>query len=64
MRSTSWVDEGGRLYWDGKRIEVTGRLTRWQAVGGFIVGAFIVLGAIGSCVQAWVAFYGWIHPVG
>jgi hypothetical protein len=28
------VDRNGRLYWDGKPVEVSRRLTFWQSVGG------------------------------
>jgi hypothetical protein len=46
------VDRNGRLYWDGKPVEVSRRLTFWQSVGAFIVGTFVVIGSVGSFLQA------------
>jgi hypothetical protein len=47
------VDDTGRLYWDGKPLEYSRRLTKWQTLGAFLVGAAVVLGAAASAVQAY-----------
>ena len=53
----SEVDRRGRLYWDGKPVEVSRRLTFWQTVGAFTVGTFIVIGGIGSFLQGWASYH-------
>jgi hypothetical protein len=58
------VDNNGRLYWDGKPVEVSRRLTRWQTFGAFVVGTFVVLGSIGSFVQGWSVYHDWACHVG
>ena len=50
------VDRSGRLFWDGKPLEVSRRLTFWQTVGAFTVGTFIVIGGIGSFLQGWASY--------
>jgi hypothetical protein len=50
------VDKEGRLYWKGKPVEISRRLTKWQTVGAFVVGFFVVIGGIGSCTQGWVSY--------
>ncbi len=52
------LDEHYRLYWDGKPVEMRYRLTFWQTIGAFVVGAFVVLGSVATGVQAWVALKG------
>jgi hypothetical protein len=51
------IDRDGRLYWDGKPVEVRRRisLSRAQVVGASIVAAFVVIGAIASAIQGAVA---------
>jgi hypothetical protein len=51
------IDHDGRLYWDGKPVEVRRRISmsRAQVVGASIVAAFVVIGAIASAVQGAVA---------
>lgn len=51
------IDRDGRLYWDGKPVEVRRRisLSPAQIVGVSIVAAFVVIGAIGSVLQGAVA---------
>ena len=51
------VDRNGRLYWDGKPVEVSRRLTFWQSVGAFIVGTFFVIGSVGSFLQGWTVYH-------
>ena len=46
------VDRNGRLYWDGKPVEVSRRLTFWQTVGAFTVGTFVVIGGVGRIVSS------------
>ena len=51
------IDRDGRLYWDGKPVEVRRRISmsRAQVIGASIVAAFVVIGAIGSAIQGAVA---------
>jgi hypothetical protein len=51
------IDRDGRLYWDGKPVEVRRRISmsRAQIIGASIVAAFVVIGAIGSAIQGAVA---------
>ena len=55
------IDNDGRLYWDGKPVEVRRRIqmSRAQAVGASIVSVFIVIGAIGAAVQGSLALRDW-----
>lgn len=54
-------DDANHLYWDGKRIEVSRRLTlsKWQLIGAFVVGFFAIVGAVGSFGQGWAAYNDW-----
>jgi|HubBroStandDraft_6_1064221.scaffolds.fasta_scaffold252857_3 hypothetical protein len=60
------VDGEGRLYWNGKPVEVSQRLTLswWQEVAALIVSAFVIIGAIGSAAQGWAAYNTWACTVG
>lgn len=51
------IDHDGRLYWDGKPVEVRRRISmsRAQVVGASIVAAFVVIGAVASAIQGAVA---------
>ncbi len=51
------IDHDGRLYWDGKPVEVRRRISmsRAQVVGASIVAAFVVIGALASAIQGVVA---------
>jgi hypothetical protein len=55
------IDNDGRLYWDGKPVEVRRRLemTRAQMVGLGIVAVFIAIGAIGAAIQGSLALRDW-----
>jgi hypothetical protein len=55
------IDTDGRLYWDGKPVEVRRRLmmSRGQIVGASLIGAVIVIGAAGAAMQGWSAAYDW-----
>ena len=58
------VDRNGRLYWDGKPVEVSRRLTFWQTVGAFTVGTFVVIGGVGSFLQGWASYHDWACRMG
>ena len=51
------IDNDGRLYWDGKPVEVRRRISisRAQVVGASIVAPFVVIGALASAIQGVVA---------
>jgi hypothetical protein len=51
------IDRDGRLYWDGKPVEVRRRISmsRAQVIGASIVAGFVVIGAIASAIQGAVA---------
>jgi hypothetical protein len=55
------IDNDGRLYWDGKQVEVRRRImmSRAQVIGASIIGAFVVIGAIGAAIQASAAARDW-----
>ena len=60
------IDNDGRLYWDGKPVEVRRRLmmSRGQILGACLVGFFIVIGAIGSVLQATATLHDWACRTG
>jgi hypothetical protein len=60
------IDNDGRLYWDGKPVEVRRRLmlSRTQAVWLNVIGAFIVVGAVGATIQASAAARDWACRLG
>jgi hypothetical protein len=60
------IDDDGRLYWDGKPVEVRRRIqmSRAQVVGASFVAAFIVIGAIGAAVQGSLALRDWSCRLG
>ena len=61
------IDNDGRLYWDGKPVEVRRQLmmSRGQIVSASLIAFFIVVAAIGSAIQAaamlgdWACRSGW-----
>lgn len=55
------IDGDGRLYWDGKPVEVRRQISmsRGQIAGASLFGAFIVLGGIAAAFQGSVAAYDW-----
>ena len=55
------IDNDGRLYWDGKPVEVRRRLmmSRGQAVGADLIAFSIFIGALGSAVQAMTTVHDW-----
>jgi len=60
------IDNDGRLYWDGKPVEVRRRIqmSRAQIVGASVVAAFIVIGAVGAAVQGSLALRDWTCRLG
>ena len=60
------IDNDGRLYWDGKPVEVRRRIqmSRAQIVGASVVAAFIVIGAVGAAVQGSLALRDWACRLG
>jgi hypothetical protein len=60
------IDAEGRLYWNGKPVEIIGRrldLTTTQAVVAFAVAIFTGIAAAGTIVQAAVAYQDWASKV-
>jgi hypothetical protein len=65
------IDSDGRLYWDGKPVEVHRRLlmSREQVIGTLVIGAFVVVGALGAVLQGtsaardWACRFGWATSV-
>jgi hypothetical protein len=55
------IDDDGRLYWDGKPVEVRRRIemSRAQVVGASVVAAFVALGAVGAVIQGSLALRDW-----
>ena len=55
------IDNDGRLYWDGKPVEVRRRIdmSRAQVVGASVVAAFVVIGAVGAAIQGALALRDW-----
>jgi hypothetical protein len=56
------IDVDGRLYWNGKPVEIIGRrldLTKRQAAVALAVMVFTAFAAFGTLVQAGVAYQDW-----
>ena len=55
------IDNDGRLYWDGKPVEVRRRIlmSRPQIVGASIIALFVVIGAVGAAVHGSAAALDW-----
>jgi hypothetical protein len=56
------IDNDGRLYWNGKPVEIIGRrvdLTRGQFAIAIVVAVFTVIGGIGAAAQGWAAYHDW-----
>jgi hypothetical protein len=61
------IDRDGRLYWDGKPVEIIGQrldLTRTQTGIGIAVVVFTAIAALGTVVQAWTAYHDWACKTG
>ena len=65
------IDHDGRLYWDGKPVEVRRSLlmSRTQIIGLIVIGTLVAIAALGAAVQAAVAMHdfgcraGWVTSV-
>lgn len=63
------IDKDGRLYWDGKPVEVRRRLlmSPAQIIAAAVVGLFVVMAGVGSALQGsataheWACRVGWIE---
>ncbi len=55
------IDEDGRLYWDGKPVEVRRRVTmsRPQIFGASVIGLLVFVAALGAAIQAATAVHAW-----
>jgi hypothetical protein len=56
------IDNDGRLYWNGKPVEIVGRrldLTRGQFWIAVIVAIFTAIAGIGAAAQGWAAYHDW-----
>jgi hypothetical protein len=60
------IDNDGRLYWDGKPVEVRRRLmmSPAQAIGALVVGLFVMIAGIGAAVQGSATAYEWACRIG
>jgi hypothetical protein len=60
------IDNDGRLYWDGKPVEVRRRIlmSRAQVIGAGVIGAFVAIGAIGAAIQGSAAVRDWACRLG
>jgi hypothetical protein len=56
------IDADGRLHWNGRPVEIIGRrldLTKAQGAVAVAVAVFTALAALGTLVQAGVAYQDW-----
>ena len=60
------IDNDGRLYWDGKPVEVSRRIlmSRRQVIGASLIAAFVVIGAVGAAFQGAAAARDWACRLG
>jgi hypothetical protein len=61
------IDASGRLYWNGKPVEIVGRridLTTTQTGIAISVAIFTALAAAGTLVQAAVTYHDWACKTG
>jgi hypothetical protein len=60
------IDNDGRLYWDGKPVEVRRQLmmSRRQAIAASVVACFIVIAAVCSAIQAAATLSDWACRTG
>jgi hypothetical protein len=60
------IDKDGRLYWDGKPVEIISQrldLTKAQAFTGALVAVFTLIAARATGVQAFTAYHEWACKV-
>jgi hypothetical protein len=60
------IDNDGRLYWDGKPVEVSRRIlmSRKQVLGATVIAVFVVIGALGAAIQGAAAARDWACRLG
>jgi hypothetical protein len=61
------IDRDGRLYWNGKGVEIIGQrldLTKTQAVVAIAIAVFTAIAALGTAVQGWTAYHEWARKIG
>ncbi|CAN0273837.1 unnamed protein product, partial [Phaeothamnion confervicola] len=60
------IDDDGRLYWDGKPVEVRRKLmmSRGQIVGVSLIAVFVVIAALGAAIQGSAAAHEWACKLG
>jgi len=61
------IDADGRLYWDGRPVEIIGRrliLTRAQTAWAWMVGLAGFLALLGGAAQGWAAGHEWMCKAG
>lgn len=60
------IDENDRLHWDGRPVQMVQRLdlTKWQAIGAFLVGFAVVVTALATLVVAGVSYHEWACKTG
>jgi hypothetical protein len=60
------IDKDGRLYWDGKPVEIISQrldLTKAQTFIAASVAIFTLIAALATTVQAWTAYSDWACKV-
>lgn len=60
------IDNDGRLYWDGKPVEVRRSMlmSRTQVIGASVIAAFVIMGAVGAIIQGSLAARDWACRLG
>lgn len=55
------VDRENRLYWDGRPVEISRRisLSKWQTFFAIIFWIAAVAGGVGAAAQGWAAAHQW-----
>jgi hypothetical protein len=56
------VDKDGRLYWDGRPVEIIGQrldLTKAQTIIAIVVAVFTGIAAFGTLAEGWAAYHDW-----
>jgi len=61
------IDGDGRLYWNGRPVEIIGRrldLTKTQTGIALAVAIFTGIAALGTVAQAWTVYHDWACRIG
>lgn len=55
------IDNDGRLYWDGKPVEVRRRIamSRGQIMGATLIGVFVVISGLGAAIHGSAVAHEW-----